>query len=144
MWLFVVVLGFSWWASLPLTSALTADVYGLRHVGTLNGVVFLGHQMGGAVSIQLGGLLHDLTGSYALPFAGAGLLLFIARLSSLTMNERKYAMGYETGPHTIRTRRWRLVAVAERPDGRPRPSLRGHRKAEICSRASGQGLLAHT
>ena len=64
-----MVLGFSWWASLPLTSALTADVYGLRHLGTLNGVVFLGHQMGGALSIQLGGLLHDLTGSYALPFA---------------------------------------------------------------------------
>ncbi|MDH3603282.1 MAG: MFS transporter, partial [Candidatus Tectomicrobia bacterium] len=93
LWLFVVVLGFSWWASLPLTSALTADVYGLRHLGTLNGVVFLGHQMGGALSIQLGGLLHDLTGSYELPFAVAGLLLFIASLASFAINERKYAMG---------------------------------------------------
>ena len=94
LWLFVWVLGFSWWASLPLTSALTADVYGLRHLGTLNGVVFLGHQMGGALSIQLGGLLHDLTGSYELPFAVAGLLLFIASLASFAINERKYAMNY--------------------------------------------------
>ena len=94
LWLFVGVLGFSWWASLPLTNALTADVYGLRHLGTLNGVVFLGHQMGGALSIQLGGLLHDLTGSYELPFAVAGLLLFIASLASFAINERKYAMSY--------------------------------------------------
>jgi len=92
LWFFVVVLGFSWWATLPLTNALTADVYGLSHLGTLNGVVFLGHQMGGALSIQLGGLLHDLTGSYALPFGVAGLLLFIASLVSFAINERKYAM----------------------------------------------------
>jgi MFS family permease len=94
LWLFVVVLGFSWWATLPLTNALTADVYGLSHLGTLNGMVFLGHQIGGALSIQLGGLLHDLTGSYELPFAVAGLLLFIASLVSFTINERKYAISY--------------------------------------------------
>ena len=75
LWGFVVIMGFSWWATLPLTSALTAEVYGLKHLGMLNGLAFTGHQLGGALSIQLGGTLRDLTGSYDLPFALAGLLL---------------------------------------------------------------------
>src|SRR4029453_2492551 len=49
LWSFVGIMGFSWWATLPLTSALTAEVYGLKHLGMLNGVVFSGHQSGGAL-----------------------------------------------------------------------------------------------
>ena len=44
-------------------------------MGTLNGVGFLIHQIGGATSIQFAGLMRDLTGSYTLPFTLAGLLL---------------------------------------------------------------------
>src|SRR4030095_2987362 len=64
LWGFVGIMGFSWWATLPLTSSLTAEVYGLKHLGILNGLAFTGHQIGGALSIQLGGTLRDLTGSY--------------------------------------------------------------------------------
>ena len=41
LWTFAVVGGFSWWATLPLTSSLTADVYGLRSLGTITGVSFV-------------------------------------------------------------------------------------------------------
>jgi MFS family permease len=95
LWGFVVIMGFSWWATLPLTSALTAEVYGLRHLGMLNGLAFTGHQIGGALSIQLGGVLHDLTGSYELPFAIAGLLLFGASLASVMIRERRYSTRYQ-------------------------------------------------
>jgi MFS family permease len=98
LWSFAVILGFSWWATLPLTSSLTADVYGLHHLGILNGVVFTGHQIGGALSIQLGGMLHDLTGSYELIFTVAGLLLFSASLASFAIHERRYSMRYQTMP----------------------------------------------
>jgi MFS family permease len=95
LWGFVVIMGFSWWATLPLTSALTAEVYGLKHLGMLNGLAFTGHQIGGALSIQLGGTLRDLTGSYDLPFALAGLLLFGASLASMTIRERRYSSRYQ-------------------------------------------------
>ena len=81
---------------LPLTSSLTAEVYGLHHLGILNGVAFTGHQIGGALSIQLGGLLRDLTGSYDLPFAVAALLLFGASLASFAIHERRYSIRYQT------------------------------------------------
>jgi MFS family permease len=96
LWSFVVIMGFSWWATLPLTSALTAEVYGLKHLGILNGLAFTGHQIGGALSIQLGGTLRDLTGSYDLPFALAGLLLVGASLGSFAIREQRYSTRYQT------------------------------------------------
>jgi MFS family permease len=100
LWGFVVIMGFSWWATLPLTSALTAEVYGLKHLGMLNGLAFTGHQIGGALSIQLGGTLRDLTGSYDLPFAIAGLLLFGASLVSFAIREQRYSTRYQTATST--------------------------------------------
>ena len=100
LWSFVVIMGFSWWATLPLTSALTAEVYGLKHLGTLNGLAFTGHQIGGALSIQLGGTLRDLTGSYDLPFAIAGLLLCGASLLSFAIREQRYSTRYQTAAGT--------------------------------------------
>jgi MFS family permease len=96
LWSFAVIMGFSYWATAPLTSSLTAELYGLKHLGMLNGVAFTGHQMGGALGIQLGGLLRDLTGSYDLPFAVAALLLFGASLASFAIHERRYSIRYQT------------------------------------------------
>ncbi len=78
-----------------------AEVYGLHHLGILNGVAFTGHQIGGALSIQLGGLLRDLTGSYGLPFAVAALLLFGASLGSFAIQERRYSIRYQTVPDSL-------------------------------------------
>ena len=98
LWLFALVAGFSWWATLPLTSSLTADVYGLRTLGTVTGVSFLFHQIGGAGSVWLAGVLYDLTGSYTIPFLIAGSLLFLAALSAFTIKERQYSTRYQTAP----------------------------------------------
>ncbi|MCH7606340.1 MAG: MFS transporter [Chloroflexi bacterium] len=98
LWLFALVAGFSWWATLPLTSSLTADVYGLRTLGTVTGVSFLFHQIGGAGSVWLAGVLYDSTGSYTLPFMIAGSLLFLASLSAFTIKERRYSTRYQAAP----------------------------------------------
>jgi MFS family permease len=92
---FAVVGGVAWLASVPLTTALTADVYGLRNVGVLSGLVFMFHQLGGAASIQIGGILRDLTGDYTLPFALAGLTLAFATVVSFLIKETKYSVRYQ-------------------------------------------------
>ena len=43
----------------------------------------------------LGGYLNDLTGSYTLPFAIAGAMLFPAVLSALTIKERAYSSRHQ-------------------------------------------------
>ena len=100
LWLFALMAGFSWVATAPLTSTLTADVYGLRALGTISGVTFVFHQVGGFGSVLLAGLLYDVTGSYTVPFLLAGSLLIPAALSAFSIKERKYSMRYlsQTSP----------------------------------------------
>ena len=96
LWVFAILAGFSWIATVPLTTSLTADVYGLRALGTISGVSFLCHQVGGFSSILLAGFLYDVTGSYDLPFIVLGALLFPAAISAFSIQERKYSTRYQT------------------------------------------------
>ncbi len=96
IWGFVAIMGFSWIATLPLNTSLTADIYGLKYLGTLSGVTFLFHQMGSAGAILIAGILRDATGSYALPFAIVGALLFPAALSAFSIKEFKYSARYQS------------------------------------------------
>ena len=96
VWFFAALAGFSWIASVPLTSSLMADVYGLRALATISGISFLCHQVGSFVSILAAGLLFDITGSYTLPFAIGGALLFPAAISAFSIKERKYSSRYQS------------------------------------------------
>ena len=87
--------GVSWLASVPLTASLTADIYGLRSLGTISGVAFMCHQIGSFSMILLAGVLYDFTGGYNPSFAIAGLLLFPAALVSFSIKEGKYSVRFE-------------------------------------------------
>ena len=64
--LFSLLMGALWLATVPLTSGLIAQIYGLRYMGTLYGIVFFSHQLGGFMGIWLGGRLYDAHGNYNL------------------------------------------------------------------------------
>ena len=101
LWIFAAFGGFSWIATVSLTNTLTADVYGLRSLGTLSGITFFCHQIGGLLGVLLGGYFYDLTGSYTLPFAIVGSMLFPAALSAFTIKEREYSTRYQTRLATV-------------------------------------------
>jgi len=101
LWLFAIFAGISWLSTPPLTSALTADIYGLKNIGTLNGLVTFSHQIGGALAVLGAGILYDMVGGYEIPFGIAGITLVGATLVSLMVNEKKYSIRYQadvTGP----------------------------------------------
>ena len=80
---FSAVMGSLWLATVPLTSGLVAHIYGIRHMGTLYGFVFLSHQIGGFLGAWLGGATYDVTGGYALVWwigVGVGALSAIVHL----------------------------------------------------------------
>ena len=95
MWIFASVAGFSWIATVHLTSSLTAEVYGTKAMGTISGISFTFHSIGGALSIFLAARLFDITGSYTVPFALVGAMLFPAALSAFMIKERKYSARYQ-------------------------------------------------
>jgi predicted MFS family arabinose efflux permease len=63
---FAGAIGFLWLATVPLTSGTVAQIFGVRYLSTLFGIVFLSHQVGAFLGVWLGGRLYDTTGSYDL------------------------------------------------------------------------------
>ena len=61
---FSFVIGFVWLSTVPLTTALVAQLFGIRYLATLFGLVFFGHQLGSFLGAWLGGYVYDATGSY--------------------------------------------------------------------------------
>lgn len=77
--IFSVAMGSLWLATVPLTVGLVGVIHGLRYMGTLYGVVFFSHQVGGFLGVWLGGALHDRFGDYAAVWwIGVGISLFSA------------------------------------------------------------------
>ena len=85
---FSAVMGILWLSTVPLTSGIVAQVFGLRFMATLFGIVFLSHQLGSFLGVWLGGYLYDRTGSYDLVWwTGVGLSI-AAALIHVPINER--------------------------------------------------------
>ncbi len=87
---FSVTMGALWLATVPLTSGLIAQIYGLRYMGTLYGLVFFSHQLGGFLGVWLGGSLYDLFGNYNIVWwIGVGVGGFSA-IIHLPIDERPW------------------------------------------------------
>jgi MFS family permease len=98
VWAFAFVGGVSWLATVPMTSSLTADVYGTRNLGTLSGFTGLAHSLGGAAAVLLFGLAFTAWGSYDVPFAIGALTLVAAGIVSLSIREKDHSVRYVQVP----------------------------------------------
>ena len=86
---FALGMGSLWLATVPLTSGLIAYIYGPRYMGTLYGIVFFSHQLGGFLGVWMGGMFYDLYGSYdAVWWVGIGVGAFSA-VVHLPIRERR-------------------------------------------------------
>ena len=91
IYLFAASMGVLWLSTVPLTTGIVAQMFGLKFMGTLFGIVFLSHQLGSFTGVWLGGVLYDRTGSYeAMWWAGVCLGLFAA-VVHLPINDRPLA-----------------------------------------------------
>jgi MFS family permease len=64
VYLFSAVMGLLWLSTVPPTTALVAQIFGVAHLSMLGGIAFFNHQIGSFMGVWLGGLLYDRTGSY--------------------------------------------------------------------------------
>ena len=88
VYLFAGAMGLLWLSTVPLTQGLVAQIYGLRYMGTLSGVVFFGHQIGSFLGAWLGGKIYDATGSYQIAWWLMIASGFYAALMHLPIRER--------------------------------------------------------
>lgn len=82
--------GLVWAGSIAMSSAILADIYGVRLVGFLYGWAYLGHQIGAMISSWLGGWGYEAFGTHWVAFGLSGGLLFMAAAISLTLPRKGY------------------------------------------------------
>ncbi|MFN3290649.1 MAG: MFS transporter [Acinetobacter sp.] len=63
---FGVVMGLLWLSTVPLTNGIVANMFGIKYLSMLSGIVFFTHQIGSFFGGWLGGVNHDVTGNYDL------------------------------------------------------------------------------
>jgi MFS family permease len=88
-YVFAVVLGATWLATVPPTAGLTAKLFGTRYLATLFGLTLLSHQIGGFFGAWLGGLAVVNTGSYAWMWWADAALALAAAVVNLPIREAK-------------------------------------------------------
>lgn len=94
LWGFAIVGGMSWLATVPLTTSLTADVYGVKNLGTLSGLISMSHQLAAGAAVLVFGVVFDTWDTYDPAFAGGAALLLVAGTISLAIREKKYSSRY--------------------------------------------------
>ncbi|ENU19091.1 hypothetical protein F994_01946 [Acinetobacter bohemicus ANC 3994] len=61
---FGVIMGLLWLSTVPLTNGIVANMFGVKYLSMLSGLVFFTHQIGSFFGGWLGGVNHDMTGNY--------------------------------------------------------------------------------
>lgn len=91
IYIFAACMGLLWLSTVPLTTGIVGQVFGLRYLATLFGIVFFSHQVGSFLGVWLGGYLFDITGTYdAVWWVGVALGL-LAALVHMPIDERPLA-----------------------------------------------------
>ena len=86
---FAVAFGLSWGGFTPQVANIMGRIFGLRHMSTLYGVLWLGGGMGGVVGPLLAGWVFDMTGNYTFAFILAAVLsVLVAGLPFLVHEPR--------------------------------------------------------
>ncbi|MCK5351843.1 MFS transporter, partial [bacterium] len=84
-------MGFLWLGTVPLTSGLIGQIFGVRYLSTLFGIVFLSHQVGAFLGVWMGGYIFDVTGSYDIVWYVAVVLGVLSALLHWPINEQPVA-----------------------------------------------------
>jgi MFS family permease len=88
---FAFGMGLLWLSTVPLTNALVAQIFGVRHVSMLSGIVFFGHQIGSFCGAWVGGVIFTRNGSYDLAWWISMALGIFAAIVCAPINERPLA-----------------------------------------------------
>lgn len=87
VYLFSATIGFLWLGTVPVTSGLIAQVFGVKYLSTLTGIAFLFHQVGSFIGVWIAGYLFDTTGSYQLMWLLTIAMGVVAALINMPINE---------------------------------------------------------
>ncbi len=89
LFVFAVIYGLDWFATVAPVIAITSDTFGKRSVGIIYGWIFVFHQVGGAVAATAAGEVRVAMGQYNYAFIAGGIMALIAALLSLSIRPER-------------------------------------------------------
>ena len=84
-------MGFLWLGTMPLTSGLIGQIFGVRYLSTLFGIVFFSPQIGAFLGVWMGGYIFDVTRSYDIVWYVSIVLGVLSALLHWPINEQPVA-----------------------------------------------------
>ena len=87
LFVFAVIYGLDWYASGPATTTIIARTFGHERVGSLFGLVFVFHQLGGASAAVGGGWIRMQFGDYQYAFLIGGCMGLMAACLALVIRK---------------------------------------------------------
>lgn len=84
---FGVIMGLLWLSTVPLTNGIVANMFGVKYLSMLSGLVFFTHQVGSFFGGWLGGVNHDMTGNYNMVWTFSIVLSLVGVLVHFFVNE---------------------------------------------------------
>jgi len=84
---FGVIMGLLWLSTVPLTNGIVANMFGVKYLSMLSGIVFFTHQVGSFFGGWLGGVNHDMTGNYNMVWMFSILLSVLGIVVHFFVNE---------------------------------------------------------
>ena len=87
-YLFAIVLGMTWLATVPPTAGLVGKLFGVRYLATLFGLTLFTHQVGAFFGAWLGGIAITESGNYTWMWYADIALSGAAALINLPIDER--------------------------------------------------------
>ncbi|UDM39154.1 MFS transporter [Acinetobacter haemolyticus] len=84
---FGIIMGLLWLSTVPLTNGIVANMFGIKYLSMLSGIVFFTHQVGSFFGGWLGGVNHDMTGDYNMIWMFSILLSVFGVLVHFFVNE---------------------------------------------------------
>ncbi len=89
LFVFAVIYGLDWFATVPPTIAITADTFGRHSVGRVYGWIFLSHQIGAALMATAAGAVRVWLGDYQFAFLAGGSLAMVGAGLALGIKPRR-------------------------------------------------------
>ena len=84
---FGVIMGLLWLSTVPLTNGIVANMFGVKYLSMLSGIVFFTHQVGSFFGGWLGGVNHDMTGNYNMVWMFSIILSLLGIVVHFFVNE---------------------------------------------------------
>jgi len=84
---FALLFGITFWITAPLTVIFARDAFGMKHLGTVSGIIVMVHHMCGGIGAYIGAAMFDAYGSYDAAFVLMLVLSIVAAIGTILLRQ---------------------------------------------------------